>query len=202
MGRLRVILIGGPSNVGKSTLAEFLAQKLGWSHLSTDSLGRHPGRPWRTKPATVPAHVAEHYLSLLVDELFDDVLRHYRSLLPAIEAIVTRHATDGSADCLVMEGSALWPESVATLNLENVAAVWLTANNQFLQARIYNASQFAVATRREQMMIQKFLERAQRYNERMMEAVNRLGLASINVEAVSSLEELSDVCLELLRKPV
>jgi 2-phosphoglycerate kinase len=200
MSTLRVILIGGPSNIGKSTLAEFLATELGWRYISTDRLARHPGRPWKTKPETVPAHVADHYLSLSVDELFDAVLRHYRSMWPTIESIVTMHATECSADRLIMEGSALWPESVATLNLPHVAALWLTASNNLLQERIYNASQFGEATAREKMMIQKFLERAYRYNQHMMEAVNRLGLVSINIEAISSLDELSDICLEFAGK--
>jgi 2-phosphoglycerate kinase len=200
MSTLRVILIGGSSNIGKSTLAELLATKLGWRYISTDRLARHPGRPWQTKPETVPVHVADHYLSLSVDELFDDVLRHYRSMWPTIESIVTTHATECSADRLIMEGSALWPESVATLNLHHVAALWLTASNNLLQKRIYNASQFGEATAREKMMIQKFLERTYRYNQHMMEAVNRLGLVSINIEAISSLDELSDICLELARK--
>ena len=42
----RVILIGGSSHTGKSTAAREIAGRLGWSHLSTDSLARHPGRPW------------------------------------------------------------------------------------------------------------------------------------------------------------
>jgi 2-phosphoglycerate kinase len=200
MCKLRVILIGGSSNIGKSTLAESLVMKLGWCHISTDRLARHPGRPWQTKPETVPVHVAEHYLSLSVDELIEDVLRHYRSMWPDIESIVTTHATDCSTDRLILEGSALWPASVATLNLDNVAAIWLTASNNLFQARIYQASRFGEATVREKMMIQKFLERTHRYNEQMMEAVNRLGLVSINVEALASLDELSDRCLELLRK--
>lgn len=40
----RVILIGGSSHVGKSTLAQYQAAKLGWNYRSTDKLARHPGR--------------------------------------------------------------------------------------------------------------------------------------------------------------
>jgi len=120
---LRVILIGGSSNVGKSTLAQSLALKLEWSHVSTDSLARHPGRPWKTRLKTVPEDVAEHYLSLSVDELLADVLRHYRSMWHGIEAMVTLHATDISTDRLILEGSALWPGSVATLDLDDVGAI-------------------------------------------------------------------------------
>lgn len=58
----KVILIGGALHAGKSTLAKTLALKLGWRYVSTDSLARHPGRPWKPKPNRVPDHVAEHYL--------------------------------------------------------------------------------------------------------------------------------------------
>ncbi|CAN5787885.1 hypothetical protein BH10CHL1_BH10CHL1_11380 [soil metagenome] len=198
MDKLRVILIGGSSNAGKSTLAEALATKLGWRHISTDSLARHPGRPWKTKPETVPTHVAEHYMSLSVDELIKDVLRHYRSMWPNIEALITTHATDDTTDRLILEGSALWPESVATLQLDNVGAIWLTASNELFQERIYAASRFGEATAREQMMIQKFLERTQCYNGQMLAAIKRLGLISLNIETTSSLDELIDASLALL----
>jgi hypothetical protein len=101
---------------------------------------------------------------------------------------------------LILEGSALWPEFVATLSLDHVAAIWLTASNDFFQARIYQASQVEEATVQGKMMIQKFLERTYRYNEQMMDAIKRLGLVSINVESVSSLNELSHICLEALNQ--
>ena len=192
---LRVILIGGPSYAGKSTLAHSLALKLGWCHKSTDKFARHPGRPWKINQKDVP----EHYLSLSVDELIEDVLRHYiMNVWPAIESLVTSCLTDVSTDRLILEGSALWPESVATLDLDGVAAIWLTASNDLLQTRIHNASRFEEATTREKTMIQKFLERSHRYNERMMDGVNRLGLISIDVEATASVEELSNKCLEFI----
>ena len=195
---LRVILIGGSSHVGKSTLAQSLGSILGWSYISTDSLARHSGRPWRKKPETVSEHVAQHYLSLSVEDLFVDVLRHYRSMWPDIETMVTSHATDPSTERLILEGSALWPESVATLDLDKIAAIWLTAGTELFETRIHNESRFEEAAGRGKKMIQKFLERTQLYNERMMDAVNRLGLVSMDVEAISSLEELSDKYLELI----
>jgi len=199
--KVRVLLIGGSSNVGKSTLARSLATRLGWSHISTDHLARHPGRPWRSDSQTIPSHVAEHYLSLSVDELIKDVLRHYKGMWPNIESIIVEHATNCSTNGLIMEGSALWPESVATLNLDTVAAIWLTASNSLFETRIFSASQFDNAKGHDKIMIQKFLERTLRYNELMMGAISRLGLVSVNVESISSLDELSNLCLELLKKP-
>lgn len=40
---VRVVLIGGTSNVGKSTVAQVVAERLGFECLSTDGLARHPG---------------------------------------------------------------------------------------------------------------------------------------------------------------
>lgn len=199
MSTLRVILIGGTSHTGKSTLGAFLAKRLGWELCATDRLARHPGRPWRTKPETVPSHVAEHYRSLSINELLDDVLDHYRRFWPTIEALVTRHATDRSCSPLVVEGSALWPDSIARLKHEGVGAIWLAASDSLLQTRIYRTSQFAEATGEEQLLIQKFLERTQLYNDYMLQAVARLRLVSVNVEAEPSLEVLSDLCLKRLQ---
>lgn len=201
MTTLRVILIGGTSHTGKSTLAASLAERLGWRTLSTDSLARHPGRPWRAPPGVVPAHVAEHYRSLSAEALLDDVLQHYRKLWPSIRELVTRHATDGG-EHLIVEGSALWPESVKSLQVQRVAAVWLTASDSLLQRRIADASRLAEATGDERLLIEKFLERTLRYNQRMLEAIACLGLVSINVERQPSLEALSAHCLERLQDQV
>lgn len=191
---LRVILIGGPSNVGKSTLARALASRLGWHQTSTDSLARYPGRPW----GVVRPHVVEHYRTLTPDELIEGVIRHYLSMWPDIRKLITAHAGDPSAECLVLEGSAIWPESVATLRLDGVRAVWLTASDAFLRERIYQGSGYAQASTQEQAMIDKFLGRAQRYNARMIPILRRVGLPWLNVEEASSLEELTDRALNLV----
>jgi 2-phosphoglycerate kinase len=168
---LRVILIGGPSNVGKSTLAQALASRLGWECISTDSLARHPGRPW----GHVKPHVAEHYLSLSPDELIEDVLRHYAAMWPGVRGMIEARAMDPSAARVAFEGSALWPESVAQLHVGDVAALWLTASDDVLRARIHQASGLKRAAGQERAMVEEFVARTQRYNERMMRIVRRLG---------------------------
>jgi 2-phosphoglycerate kinase len=185
---LRVILVGGPSNVGKSTLAQSLASRLGCAYASTDRLARYPGRPW----GQVRPHVAEHYLALSIDQLVEDVIRHYVSLRPAIQNLVTAHATDAASDGLIVEGSAVWPESVADLCVDGVGALWLTASDGFLQRRIYAASGYDQASERERAIIDKFLGRVQGCNRRMLEAVRRLGLPCLDVEPTASLAELAE----------
>ena len=192
---LRVILIGGSSHVGKSTLADLLAAKLGWTQISTDKLARHPGRPW---PEPVPDHVAEHYLSLSVRELIEDVLHHYKvNVWPQVETIVAEIATDTSKERIIVEGAALWPEFVATLDVANLAAIWLTAGDAGFEQRIHAASQYRTKSQRERVMVDKFLARSLLYNAQMMDAIRQHELVSVNVNA-ASVDELIERCLSLL----
>ena len=216
--KARVLLIGGSSHSGKSTLASPLAHTLGWKCISTDGLARtdtstadrgsrwsdsrrfwnHPGRPWRVGDRVIRPHVVEHYLTLSVNELIDDVLRHYRSMWPDIEELIRSHATDPQAECLVMEGSALWPESaVAALDVEGVTALWLTASDDLFQARIYASSGYDALKGDERTLVDKFLERTIVYNERMLQAVSRLGLVRVEVDATEP-DALIHTCMDLI----
>lgn len=195
---LRVILIGGSSHVGKSTVSETLAAALGWDHVSTDSLARHPGRPWKPAPEKVPDEVAKHYLCLSVGELVEDVLRHYRvNVWPKVETIIASHSTDTSTSGLVLEGSALWPELVASLDFDRIAAVWLSASEDVFRQRIYFGSLYSTKSPRERMMIDKFLERTLAYNARMVGAVNRHGFILVDVFQANVME-LTERCLSTL----
>ena len=194
----RVILIGGASHVGKSTVAERMGTEMGWSVISTDSLARHPGRPWRPQPEAVPDHVAEHYLSLSVDELLSDVLRHYRvNVWPKVEEIVACYSNNAPGAGVIVEGSALWPEFVVGLDSDGVAALWLTASRDVLTQRIYGESLYHSKTVRGKMMIDKFLERTLAYDALMVEVAGRHGLALVDV-LQSSPEEITDRCLSVL----
>ena len=194
----RVILIGGSSHSGKSALSESIAENLGWNRISTDTLARHPGRPWRSAPEKVPDHVAEHYLSLSVDELIVDVLHHYRvNVWPEVEEIIASHIDGPSQAGLIIEGSALWPELVATLNFDNIAALWLTASKKVFRQRIRDESLYQTKSLRERRMIDKFLERTLVYNAQMIEVANRHGFILVDVQQ-SNLAELTKRCLSIL----
>jgi len=196
---LRVILIGGSSHSGKSALSESIAANLGWNRISTDTLARHPGRPWRPEPEKVPDHVAEHYLSLSVEELIVDVLHHYRiNVWPKVEEIVSSHVNDPSQAGLIIEGSALWPELVATLNFDDIAALWLTASEEVFLQRIRDESLYHSKSLRGRRMIDKFLERTLVYNAQMIEIANRHGFILVDVQQ-SNLAELTQRCLSILR---
>ncbi|MFJ9907222.1 AAA family ATPase [Streptomyces sp. NPDC101152] len=184
MSDVRVVLIGGTSNVGKSTVARAVAERLGFACRSTDLLARHPGRPWRTPEREVPPHVAEHYASLTVDELITSVLGHYERLWPRIEALIEAHAADGGQG-LVLEGSALWPVRVAALDVPRTAAVWLTADEAVLRARVHAGGRYAEATEPERALMDRFLARTERYQRLMVDALTELGIEPVDTGGLS-----------------
>ncbi len=201
MDDVRVVLIGGTSNVGKSTVARAVAERLGFAYRPTDLLARHPGRPWRTPEREVPPHVAEHYRSLDVDELIESVLDHYERLWPRIEDLIMLHATatataTGSGTGLVLEGSALWPSRVAELTAPRTAAVWLTADPAVVRERVHSAGHYATATPEERHLMDKFLARTERYQTLMTQSVDRLGLHRIDAGGGRSVAQLADAVLE------
>ncbi|MGW1614733.1 hypothetical protein ACWCQZ_35890 [Streptomyces sp. NPDC002285] len=196
MRDVRVILIGGTSNVGKSTVAHAVAEKLGFECLTTDELARYPGRPWRTPEWEVPTHVAEHYGSLTVDELLTSVLGHYDRLWPRVEELITTYSSEGRGGTgLVLEGSALWPAQVASLQVPHTAAVWLTVDDAVVRARVHAAGRYEAATDEEQRLMDKFLARTERYQTLMIDVIDKLGLDRIDAGGGRSAAELADTVL-------
>ncbi len=195
---LKAILIGGSSHVGKSSVAKSLAEALGWKHVPTDSLARHPGRPWKTAPEKVPDDVADHYLNLSADELIEDVLRHYwLNVWPKVETIIASHAKNPSSTGIVLEGSAIWPEFATSLDFNNAAALWLTTSDDVFRQRIHNESTYNAKTDREKKMIDKFLARTLAYNTRMVKTVRSNKLPLIHVHD-AKVPVLAERCLSAL----
>ena len=195
---LRVILIGGSSHVGKSTLSRSLADRLGWRLISTDKMARHPGRPWRSASERVPDHAAEHYLTRSVGELITDVLHHYQvNVWPNVETLIRSATTEASSDRMILEGSALWPELIATLSFDGLAALWLTASDDVFRTRIHGESRYHSRSAMERLMADKFLDRTLVYNKQMIDVVNRHGFRLVDV-LQSGVAELTDRCLAAL----
>lgn len=187
----RLFLIGGSSHAGKSTLAEAVANHLGCRCISTDSLAKHPGRPWRDPPEQLPPHVVEHYRDLALDQMMQSVLAHYRSMwsplvLPLIE----------SGERLVLEGSALLPELVSQLDMQHVRAIWLVAAEGVLERRITAESNYGSRDPHARFLIDKFAQRAVAFNRFVGEEASRLSLQKIEVGRETSVNGLLQLCLE------
>jgi 2-phosphoglycerate kinase len=127
-------LIGGSSHVGKSTLANKLAAALRRDLISTDSLGRHPGRPW---PSVLP-QVAAYYTSLSDDTLHWFLKVHHENMWPQIRQVVEDYRL--ASKPFVLEGAALRPEYVAQLDTGLVTAIHLYGDADFLRDRMMKRS--------------------------------------------------------------
>jgi len=189
---MHVLLIGGTSHTGKSTVARAAAERLGFTYRPTDLLARHPGRPWRTPDREVPPHVAEHYGSLGDDELIDSVLDHYARLWPRIEELITAHA-EGGGPGLVLEGSALWPSRVAALGAPHTEAVWLTADDEALAERMHASARYAEASAEERHLVDRFLARARRFQELVRESVDAAGLCRVDTTGRSVTDLVEEI---------
>ena len=196
---LRVILVGGSSNVGKSRAAHALAEKLGWRWVSTDSLAKHPGRPWRQINKKVPDHVAEHYLSLKANELVESVILHHRKMAPLVAELIRTTVTDEGLGKLVLEGSALWPFITSGHRLKEVDAVWLTASPDTLRARIYEGSGFLTANEKSRAMISRFVERTLLFDQRTAQLVSDHDCRVLNVDEHKTTEDLIGSIIDGIR---
>lgn len=200
---LKVILIGGTSHAGKSTLAALLGDRLGWICRSTDKLARHPGRPWRTPPDPVADHVREHYLARSPDELVADVLRHYRdNVWPLVRALVAAHAGDASPGRLVLEGSAILPELAAEVMSPHVAVFWLVPSDDCVERRILANSRYTARSPEERILIDRFVARTLGFNDRLRAELARHGLPSWDPGDALPDAAGIDACLGRLNAPV
>jgi 2-phosphoglycerate kinase len=193
MQDVRVVLIGGTSHTGKSSVARAVAERLGFDCRSTDLLARHPGRPWRTPEREVPPHVAEHYATLGVDELIRSVLDHYARLWPTIEELITDRV-NGDGTGLVLEGSALWPSRVGGLTVPGTRAVWLKADDAVLRERMRASARYDEATDEERYLVDRFLARAERFQTLMTRDADGHGLTRVDVSG-RSVAEVADAVL-------
>lgn len=118
----QVLLIGGSSGTGKSTVAQSLARKLGISHLLVDDL--RIALQAVTSPAQLPAL---HYFltmedpSALTAEAFMAGLKGVgHALQPALREVISHHVAVPAVGRIILEGDGLLPEFVRNLALADV----------------------------------------------------------------------------------
>jgi len=196
---MRVLLIGGPSNAGKSTVAGILGTRPGWTATSTDRMARHPGRPWPVGGQPVKPHVAAHYATLSQGELIRSVLAHYRNMEPLIRALVAKHADDTAEDRLVLEGSGLLPETVVAFDLPGVFAVWLTADDAILAARIRRESSYDALHTDGRALVDAFVGRTLLYNRHMLREARARDLPVLAVPDGAPPQDVARMALETAR---
>ena len=167
-----IVLVGGTSHAGKSSLAKRLSQRRGTRVLSTDTLARHPGRPW----GLVRDHVREHYTTLTVEELIADVVRHYESVWPQVLEAISQHVAQPEGGLLVVEGSAVLPHLARGVAQAAETMVWLTAARPDLESRIHGESSYGQLQMEARLLVDRFLARTIAFDEYIRGECARYGL--------------------------
>lgn len=180
------ILIGGSSHVGKSTLAKSLAVSLQRELISTDNLGRHPGRPW---PSPLP-EVAEYYTNLSDETLHWFLKVHHENMWPRICQIIEDRKQ--LLKSFVLEGAALRPEYITKLDPDFIKTVFLYAEDDFLRFRMMEESGYKNATRSAASIIDKFVERSIRDNREMLNVARDAKIPCVDVARAEAIEALAN----------
>jgi 2-phosphoglycerate kinase len=194
----RVILIGGSSHTGKSTLTSDLARLFRWKSLSTDQLARHPGRPWRDDDTPLPDDVIEYYRNPTGEDLLAGVLEHYQSnVWPIADALIRSHLNNPYDPRLVFEGSGLLPENVSASAFPRVKSIWLYGDRRLITNRIQLESKYADRDDDSQGLIDAFCNRSTSFNDWTVSEVRKHGLNSLDVTDKTQ-EEILDAALNIL----
>ena len=172
--KLDVILVGGASHVGKTQFASALANRLGFEHVCTDDLGRHPERPWETRSDAV----CELYQTVSPETLHWLLRIHHQNIWPAVEQRLAEARI--GARPVVLEGNALRPELVQEQMVQGTVALCLTAPDHVLRDRIWTSSGYDAATPEERTRIRSFLGRTLLDKKAMEDAAKRDGVPLVD----------------------
>lgn len=192
---LEAILIGGTSHVGKSTLAERLAARLGWAGMSTDRLGRHPGRPW----LAIPPEVAEFYERLTPETIHWFLKVHHENMWRQVGPMIEAERDAGRR--FVLEGAALRPEYVAPLVSDELFGVLLTAPDDFLVARMRSAADHDSRPPAERRLIDAFIDRSLRENATLAASARDVGLRTVDAADQRAVDGLFDELVDRAAAP-
>ncbi|MBZ6076472.1 hypothetical protein [Microvirga puerhi] len=179
------LLLLGTSHVGKSTCAHDLGNATEWPVISTDKLGRHPGRPW----TGVPDAVTEFYLRL-TDATIHWFLRvHHENMRPFIRETIKAAREAGRG--FILEGSALRPEYLSDWEIGEALVICLHAESDALRERIEKGSAHSQQSDQTKRAIDKFVERSIRENEALVASANKQGIRLVDVTDLADLERLT-----------
>jgi hypothetical protein len=172
------LLIAGSSHVGKSSLAAELSQALGWPVVSTDSLARHPGRPWPVPPP----HVAEFYAQLSDQSIFQFLRHHHDNMRPLLERALPDRIAQGSP--CIWEGSALRPDYFAAALGPQTHMICLAAPAAVLRQRMHANSGYDGLPPDHRRLVDRFLTRSLTDNAALTAAAK-----SQNIDCIDTSDE-------------
>lgn len=183
--RAKSLLLLGTSHVGKSTCASKIGKVTSWPVISTDKLGRHPGRPW----TGVPDAVLEFYKTLSDDTIHWFLKVHHENMRTLIGQNIKTAREMGEG--FVLEGSALRPEYLADWRIGNALAVCLHVDSDVLRERILIGSGYSQQSDSIKCAIEKFVERSIRENMDLAESALKHNIQVIDVTDFDEADRLT-----------
>ena len=174
---MRTVFLLGTSHVGKSSCAQALSEKWGVDCVSTDKLGRHPGRPWND----VPRGVVEYYTKMSAETIDWFLKVHHQNLQPVISQAVAELRASGKNG--VIEGAALRPEWLDQWMQAQDCAICLVGDEDTLRARMRQSAGVQIGD--VQQATEAFIERSLRENARLAEAACARGVPVLDVSVLS-----------------
>lgn len=183
LGPTNLLLIG-TSHVGKSTCATSIGSAVGWPVISTDTLGRHPGRPW----TGVPDAVIEFYLRMSDDAIHWFLKVHHENMRPLIGEKI--RAARETGEVFILEGAALRPEYLSDWKISEALAVCLHVEPNALRERIRTGGNYSQQGDEFKVAIEKFTERSIRENEALAEAAVKHNIRVVDVTDLNDADRL------------
>jgi 2-phosphoglycerate kinase len=194
-----VILIGGTSGAGKTTLGRSLAIKLGITSLTIYDL------MVATRAVTTPeSHPGLHIMSTgdsigyftntPPEKLIADARMQHEATWPAVEKVIRSHAADWGSP-IVIDGWAMHPGWVDSLGLENVRSFWLVTEPAVLEARERKNTDFFGNSSDPETMLRNFMNRSYWYNDLVMAEATSLNLKVLKQDGNISVDTLCETVL-------
>ena len=197
----KVILIGGPPCAGKTTLGRNLAIKLGWTLLSIDDLcvavkevttpESHPGLHLMEKGRHI-----EYFTNTDTQKLIQDAIDQQAAIWPSLKRVIGNHATFGSP--IVIDGSMLNQEMVASLEYNNVKAFWLYVSEEILIQREKLNTEFFGKSSDPEKMFNNFMARSFWYNNQVVEDARKYGSQIIHQDGSQTVAILIEKILSII----
>jgi 2-phosphoglycerate kinase len=179
------LLLLGTSHVGKSTCARGIGNAIGWPVISTDKLGRHPGRPW----TGVPDPVTEFYHRLTDDTIHWFLRVHHENMRPVIHETIKAAREAGGG--FILEGAALRPEYLSDWEIGEALVVCLHAECDALRKRIERESAYSQQSDEMKIAIDSFVERSVRENEALVKPAMRHKVLLVDVTDLRNVDRLT-----------
>ena len=196
-----VILIGGAPLVGKTVVGRKLAVRLEYGCLSADDLaeGIIAVTNSQTHPHLHAMELEDHrryFMTHTVARMVMDARYRHEACWPALKRVIMKHV--GGIDGLVIEGWGLLPDKVAQLDGTCIKSIWLAAEREVFEQRVFQQEEFFQATAMKEHFMSQFIDRSVRYNDEIRNEAESYQLPVVEVRLNDGVEDIVEMCMKVV----